>query len=54
MVTDFSRMTWLHALVYVTPIVVIMAYEFTLGVVRVQDYFYSYYMRFEHYHFYSY
>ena len=45
MVTDFGNMTWLHVLLYLTPCVVIIGFEFTLGVVRVQDYFYSYYMR---------
>ncbi|XP_025076132.1 uncharacterized protein LOC112553248 isoform X2 [Pomacea canaliculata] len=45
MVTDFSHMTWPHLFLYVTPCAVIIGYEFTLGVVRVQDYFYSYYMR---------
>ncbi|KAK7498993.1 hypothetical protein BaRGS_00009802, partial [Batillaria attramentaria] len=45
MVTDFGHMTWLHVLTYLTPIAVIMGFEFTLGVVRVQDYFYSYYTR---------
>ncbi|KAK7114779.1 uncharacterized protein [Littorina saxatilis] len=45
MVTDFGHMTWVHVLLYLTPCVVIIAFEFTLGVVRVQDYFHSYYIR---------
>ncbi|KAL8559414.1 hypothetical protein ACOMHN_045211 [Nucella lapillus] len=45
MVTDFSHMGWLHVLLYLTPICLIIGFEFTLGVVRVQDYFHSCYMR---------
>ncbi|XP_076449279.1 uncharacterized protein LOC143285749 isoform X2 [Babylonia areolata] len=45
MVTDFGHMTWGHLLLYLTPICLIIGFEFTLGVVRVQDYFHSFYMR---------
>lgn len=45
MVTDFTGMTWVQVVLYLAPCVIIMAYEFTLGVVRVQDYFRAYYLR---------
>ncbi|XP_067651084.1 uncharacterized protein [Haliotis asinina] len=45
MVTDFSGMTWTQMVIYLVPCVIIMAYEFILGVVRVQDYFRAYYLR---------
>ncbi|XP_060570081.1 uncharacterized protein LOC132728455 [Ruditapes philippinarum] len=45
MVTDFSQMTSSQIWLYTGACVVIIAYEFVLGVVRVQDYFQAYYSR---------
>ncbi|KAI8759564.1 hypothetical protein BgiBS90_031594, partial [Biomphalaria glabrata] len=45
MVTDFSHMTWLQSAVYLAACATIIGYEFTLGVVRVQDFFRAYYFR---------
>ena len=43
--TDFSQMTWNQTSIYVISCSVIIGFEFVLGVVRVQDYFRSYYLR---------
>lgn len=43
--TDFSQMTWNQTSIYVITCSVIIGFEFVLGVVRVQDYFRSYYLR---------
>ena len=43
--TDFSQMTWNQTSIYVISCSVIIGFEFVLGVVRVQDYFQSYYLR---------
>ncbi|KAL5020983.1 hypothetical protein ScPMuIL_000138 [Solemya velum] len=43
--SDFSRMTWSQGSLLFLSCAVIMAYEFILGVVRVQDYFRAYYER---------
>ncbi|CAG5118215.1 unnamed protein product [Candidula unifasciata] len=45
LVTDFTNMSWLQTVVFVFPCVVVIGYEFTLGVVRVQDFFMAYYLR---------
>lgn len=45
MVTDFGHMTGMQLLLYLTPICLVIGFECILGVVRVQDYFYSYYLR---------
>ncbi|KAH9515704.1 hypothetical protein Btru_011767 [Bulinus truncatus] len=45
MVTDFSQMTWMQTAVYVLACSLIIGYEFTLGIVRVQDFFRAYYFR---------
>ncbi|BFZ13107.1 hypothetical protein BsWGS_16146 [Bradybaena similaris] len=45
LVTDFTNMSWLQTAVYVSPCVIVIGYEFILGVVRVQDYFMAYYFR---------
>ncbi|XP_045191455.2 uncharacterized protein LOC123548334 [Mercenaria mercenaria] len=45
MVTDFSKMTASQTLLFTGACAVIIAYEFVLGVVRVQDYFQAYYSR---------
>jgi len=42
--TDFSQMTWNQTSIYVISCSVIIGFEFVLGVVRVQDYFRSYYL----------
>ncbi|XP_052061941.1 uncharacterized protein LOC127702005 [Mytilus californianus] len=43
--TDFTQMTWKQTNIYITSCSVIIGFEFVLGVVRVQDYFRSYYLR---------
>ncbi|XP_071173170.1 uncharacterized protein [Mytilus edulis] len=43
--TDFTLMTWKQTNIYITSCTVIIGFEFVLGVVRVQDYFRSYYLR---------
>ncbi|KAJ8303487.1 hypothetical protein KUTeg_019883 [Tegillarca granosa] len=43
MVTDFSTMSLQGLVLYVMSCVIIITYEFVLGVVRVQDYFRAYY-----------
>ncbi|XP_052818302.1 uncharacterized protein LOC128244327 [Mya arenaria] len=45
LVTDFSSMTTSETWLFVGACAVIIAYEFVLGVVRVQDYFQAYYFR---------
>lgn len=45
MVTDFGNMTASETLLYTGACAIIIAYEFVLGVVRVQDYFQAYYAR---------
>ncbi|XP_059173639.1 uncharacterized protein LOC131954125 [Physella acuta] len=45
MVTDFSPMSPGQIALYITACSVIIAYEFTLGIVRVQDFFRAYYFR---------
>lgn len=45
MVTDFATMTFQESLLLLFSCVVIMGYEFVIGVVRVQDYFRAYYQR---------
>lgn len=45
MVTDFSIMTSFQTWLYISACVSIIAYEFVVGVVRVQDYFQAYYAR---------
>ncbi|CAL1537775.1 unnamed protein product [Lymnaea stagnalis] len=45
MVTDFSAMSWAHIAIYISACAIIIAYEFTLGIVRVQDFFRAYYFR---------
>ncbi|KAJ8307666.1 hypothetical protein KUTeg_014780 [Tegillarca granosa] len=43
MVTNFSTMSLQGLVLYVMSCVIIITYEFVLGVVRVQDYFRAYY-----------
>ncbi|KAH3770174.1 uncharacterized protein LOC127844441 isoform X2 [Dreissena polymorpha] len=45
LVTDFSQMTTQQCWMFVSACTVIIAYEFVLGVVRVQDYFQAFYSR---------
>lgn len=45
MVTDFMEFSSTEVWLYVGACVIIMVYEFILGVVRVQDYFAAYYER---------
>ena len=46
MVTDLSPMSWQQTVIFLSPVVAIVAYEFSLGVVRVQDYFRAHYLRY--------
>ncbi|KAK3086485.1 hypothetical protein FSP39_019057 [Pinctada imbricata] len=45
MVTDFSSMTIKETAIFAGACAIIIGYEFTIGVVRVQDYFSAYYDR---------
>ena len=45
MVTDFTYMDTQQTWLYVGSCSIIIAYEFVLGIVRVQDYFQAFYSR---------
>lgn len=45
MVVDFGQMSSVQLIIFLFATLSIASYEFVLGVVRVQDYFHSYYFR---------